>query len=48
MKKIFIVMFSLSLLSISVFCEGKPKSVQKLTVNEKVYGLSKLWVVKTE
>lgn len=36
-------MFSLSLLSISVFCDGKPKSVQKLTVNEKVYGLSKLW-----
>lgn len=43
MKRIFIVVFSLSLVSLSVFCKSEPKSEQKLTVNEKVYGLSKLW-----
>lgn len=43
MKKIFIVTFFLFLVSLPVFSEKKSKSEQKLTMNEKVYGLSKLW-----
>lgn len=43
MKKIFIVASFLSLISLPVFCKKKSECEQKLTMNEKVYGLSKLW-----
>lgn len=43
MKKIFISSILLSLISLPVFCKKKSECEQKLTMNEKVYGLSKLW-----